>query len=89
MKHIKRFNEMTESEKYSQIYDTIRTLIETKDFEGVKSLMEFYLNDSETNPGDLKTILIITKGFKDHPVFGDTRKEVLRELEARLGQKIV
>jgi len=80
---------MKESDKFLKMYDEYFTLINNNEFDKVKELMKKSLSDPEVSPGELKTILIITKGFKKHEIIGETRKIVLDTLENMLGHKIV
>lgn len=79
---------MKESDKFVKLHDEIKAFLDVKDFKSVNSLMKYYLDDS-SSVGDLKTILVITKSFKENEVIGDTRKEIVKLLEAKLGQRLV
>lgn len=79
---------MKESDKFVKLHDEIKAFLDVKDFKSVNSLMKYYLDDS-SSVGDLKTILVITKSFKENEVIGDTRKEIVKLLEAKLGQPLV
>lgn len=80
---------MKESDKFSKIFDEFKELLDKKDFDEVNKLMLQYLFDKESTPGDLKTILVITKGFKTNEVIRENRQLVLHTLETRLGIKLV
>lgn len=79
---------MKESDKFVKLHDEIKAFLDVKDFKSVNSLMKYYLDDS-SSVGDLKTILVITKSFKENEVIGDTRKEIVKLLESKLGQRLV
>ena len=53
--------------------------------------MEFILsfNNDNSTVGELKTILLITKAFKENEVICDNRKNMVKLLEKKLGQKLV
>lgn len=78
-----------ESQRFIKVHDFIRWIIEDlKDFERLKMFMELYLSENVDN-GTLKTILIITKSFKEHPIIGETRKTMVDILEKKLGEKLI
>lgn len=79
---------MTESDKFIELHNKIKSFIDVKDFKSVHDLMKYY-NDESSSVGDLKTILVITKSFKQNEVIGDTRKKIVALLESKLGQKLV
>lgn len=79
---------MTESEHFMQLHDKFKLLLDLKDFKSVNDLMKLYNNDI-SSVGELKSILVITKSFKENEVIGDTRKEIVKLLEAKLGQPLV
>ncbi len=79
---------MTESDKLVELHNKFKELLDVRDYKSVNDLMKSYLNDS-SSVGELKTILIITKSFKENEVIGDTRKEMVKLIESKLGQKLV
>lgn len=79
---------MKESDKFVKLHDEIKSFLDVQDFKSVNDLMKYYLDES-SSVGDLKTILVITKSFKENEVIGDTRKEIVKLLEAKLGQPLV
>ena len=79
---------MKESDKFVELHNKFIALLDVKDFKSVKELMESFDNDN-SSVGDLKTVLLITKAFKENEVIGDTRKKILALIESKLGQKLV
>lgn len=79
---------MTESDKFVELFNKFKSLLDVKDFKSVNDLMKSYLNDS-SSVGELKTILVITKSFRENEVICDTRKEMVKLIESKLGQKLV
>ncbi len=79
---------MKESDKFVQLHDTFRALFEKKDFKGVNDLMESF-NNNESSVGTLKTILVISKSFKNNELIKDTRVQIVTLLENKLGEKLV
>ena len=86
-KELKKSN-MKESDKFVELFDKFKELLDAKDFKSVKELMESFCKD-ESHVGELKTILVITKSFKENEVICDTRKKIVALLESKLGQKLV
>jgi hypothetical protein len=80
--------EPTESDKFVELHNKFKSLLDIKDFESVNDLMKSFNNDS-SSVGDLKTILLITKSFKGHAIIALTRKNIVALLEHKLGQKLV
>lgn len=82
-------NKISESDEFGLIFDKFKVLLNKRDYEGANALMQEYCNDENIHVGALKTILVITKSFKNNPVMCDTRKKVLELCEAKLGQKLI
>ena len=80
---------MTESDKFVQLHDQIRALIEANDFKSVNDLMQSYIKDKNSSVGSLKTILLITKSFKNNETISASRKEMVLLLEEKLGKKLI
>jgi hypothetical protein len=79
---------MNESEKFSEIHDKIKSFVDVKDFNSVNEFIKSFLNN-ESSVGDLKSILVITKGLKDNEVICNTRKNIIELLESKIGQKLI
>lgn len=80
--------EMKESDKFCEIHDKIKFLIDGNDFVSVNNLMSIYINDKKSSVGSLKSILVITKSFKDNDIIRESRKEIVSLLEKKLGKKL-
>jgi len=78
---------MTESEEFVEIFNQFKSLLDIKDFVAVNELMTSF-NNHQSTIGQLKTILLITKSFKDKEQLSDTRKKIVALLEYKLGKKI-
>ena len=79
---------MTESDKFVELHNKFKSLLDIKDFVAVNELMTSF-NNHQSTIGQLKTILVITKSFKDNEVMSDTRKKTVALLEYKLGKKLV
>ncbi len=79
---------MTESDRFVEMHNEIKSLLDVKDFNSVNNLMGYYCND-DSSCGDLKTILVITKSFKNNEIICDTRKKIVQLLENKLGEKLI
>lgn len=72
----------------SYIHDKCREFLAAGEFHQLNKFMEHYLLP-ETDMAILKTLLIITKGYKDHKVVGPTRYKLLRVIEKKFGTKLI
>ncbi len=79
---------MTESDRFVELHNEIKSLLDVKDFNSVNRLMESYCN-GDSSVGDLKTILVITKSFKNNEIIFVTRKQIIQLLENKLGEKLI
>lgn len=80
---------MKDSEVFEQTFDKFKALLDARKYSEVSSLIETYLNDETKSVGDLKTVLVITKSFKNHEIISANRKKLLELLESRLGSKLI
>ena len=78
---------MTESDKFVELFDKFKSLLDIKDFVAVNELMTSF-NNHQSTIGELKTVLVITKSFKNNEVISDTRKKIVALLEYKLGKKL-
>jgi hypothetical protein len=78
---------MDGTEHILAIHNGMRVLLSAQKFNEACNTMKFLL-DSGADSNELKTLLVITKSFKNHPDLCDIRKEVLDSLEKKLGHKI-
>ncbi len=62
---------------YGELHDTIRRYIDAGAFVRLRNFM-FLFNNENTDANVLKTILVITKSFKEHAVIKDIRKNLLK-----------
>lgn len=67
------------------IYDEIHGCLksENKDWTKLRNILEGYKNSQ--NVSILKTLLVITKGFQNHPEISDVRLEIKKSLTNILG----
>ncbi len=77
-----------ESDKFVILHDKFKSLLDEKDFKSVNGLMKLFCND-KSSVGTLKTILLITKAFKNNEAIGETRKQILELCENKLGKEII
>ena len=72
------------SDYFVAIHYQMKELLDVGDFPGVKKFMRLF-NHASSSVGELKTILIITKSFQQHPDLIDMREEIKELLESKLG----
>lgn len=78
---------MKESDRYIEVFNQFKSLLDIKDFVAVNELMTSF-NKHESTITELKSILVITKSFKENEVISENRKKVLALLEYKLGKKL-
>ncbi len=79
---------MTESDRYVEVHNQFKSLLDVKDYVAVNELMTSFNNHKSTIT-ELKSILVITKSFKENEVMAETRKKIVALLEYKLGKKLV
>ena len=70
------------------IHYRIMDFIEEKRFSEVNDLMEQLIKVKADN-NRLKSVLIITKYWREHELLKDNRKKIIELIEAREGRKLV
>jgi len=74
-------------EELTKMHNIVREFMEDKNFDLLKEYMtSLYENSNDT--GELRTILVITKGMKNNESIKDIRVSILNKLETILGHKI-
>ena len=68
-----------------EIFLTIQKYLNLRDFEKLNGYMDEF--GEEHHPSELKSILIITKQFKEEPIIKANRKRILWIMEHKLGKK--
>lgn len=61
------------------VYEIFIHHLNDKRYEFVKGLMEAYTSSNSLN--ELKTVLVITKAFKEHPILGEPRAKVYAQFK--------
>ena len=69
------------------IHYKIRELIEEGNFSDVNELMKCFIK-SDADVNRLRTILVITKFWREQPEIKDNRKKIVELIELKLGHKI-
>lgn len=74
------FNADSELEGLSILHDTLRSYLDVSNFDSLREFTRLFIHKSI--PVDmLKTILVVTKSFKNHPEYMDFRKQIFELLE--------
>ncbi|MEI3802735.1 MULTISPECIES: hypothetical protein [unclassified Chitinophaga] len=81
------FEQLEDLDKLSLIHEKMYSLIDNKEFGKLRKFLRLFYNES-TNVNILKTILVITKGLKDHPELAQTRIEFKEMLEKIIGVQL-
>ncbi len=76
-------NEFVTINTLEEIHYQCRGFIEAKDFEALKNYIDTF-NSAESFTSELKTILVITKAFKENEIIKESRKNILVLLNSRL-----
>lgn len=90
---------MSEVNEYSKIYDDVEKIFNSKPVyilggyvgrtspvtdEGLSKLNEYAKSfDGEENRGKLRTILVIIKPYKNHPIIKETAETLANQLRSR------
>ena len=80
-------NHLTESDEYVAIHEKIKGYIEDNQFGKLKKLLRLY-NHSSSEYGSLKTILLITKTFKENEHIKELRLELKKILDTKLKKSV-
>jgi uncharacterized protein YlzI (FlbEa/FlbD family) len=80
---INSMSDLNESEEYVAIHDKIRDYISNEEFGKIAKIMRLY-NHSSSDIGSLKTILLITKHFKENEKIKSLRSELSKTFESKL-----
>jgi len=75
-----------ETEYLLQIYRDLKTLFIAKDFKKVEQYILERKHSKDKHV--LRTLLVATKAFKEHPLLKDHIEEIVSILEERTGKKI-
>lgn len=77
-----------DSEEFIKIHDKIREIVEKQDFGKLKKFMKLF-NHSSVEPSTLKTILVNTKAFRNHPNIIGIRNSIKEILEKKIGHPLI
>jgi hypothetical protein len=66
-----------------ELHFKCKSFLDIKDFDGFKMFLHPIIENND--PNELKTILIITKAFKEWPEFKETRLIIKNQLEEQVG----
>ena len=69
------------------IFDEFENLLTKKLYYLAEVLMSAFLK-AVMNPGELKSVLVISKSFKEHETFKETRGKLVKKLEKILGKEL-
>ena len=74
-------------DKLKALHYQMKELLDKPDFEGAKKLLnEYACIDKDVN--EMKTLLIITKGFKNHPTLSESRNKLLLMFNSKMSEKL-
>lgn len=80
-------NTLSESQEFVAMHDKFKSALEKSDFAKVRKLMRLY-NHSLADIGNMKTVLVITKGLKAHPEIKDLRASIKSILEEKIKKNL-
>lgn len=80
-------NNTITSDYLVELHDAFKIFLNRKNYECVEFMMNQFNEESDVN--ELKTILVITKSFKEHEVLKFPRKRLLDIIENKLGHKLI
>ena len=79
---------LSESDEFSHIHEKFKSYFLDENFPKAKKLMRLFAHPS-TNTSTLKSVLVVTKAFKDQVDIKDIRNTVKEILEKKIGKKLV
>lgn len=81
----KDLKNMTGTEPFHHISSTLKKYYDAKDYAGARKFMKLFLN-KYSEPVYLRTILTISKGFKNDEFLGDTLNKIHDLLQEKIGK---
>ncbi len=76
-----------ETRSLVKIHEDFREVLSKKDYRLANKMMSYFLQEN-SSVSELKTVLIITKAFKDNSVMKENRVKILELIESKLGKKL-